>query len=124
MEPRNGRPSSKGVSRCRPVPASSTRVADGRSWATPWQGVLPPYRTKSGPGDGVEPRTPKTNKRTEGESTGSGPSLRGGLPSNKIPGRPEFGTLPGPDGHHAGVSIGSMSLLRRHVESTRRADLR
>src|SRR5712691_8801010 len=40
------------------------------------QDALPPYRTNSGPGDGVEPRTPQTNNRTEGESTGCEPAGR------------------------------------------------
>jgi hypothetical protein len=40
--------------------------------------VLPPYRTNSFPGDGVEPRTPQMNKRIEGSLRVASPPPEGG----------------------------------------------
>src|SRR5205823_152778 len=64
MDPRNGRPFISGLSRCRPVPASSTSVGGPSSRDSATQEVFPPYRTKAPPGEGVDPRTPQIKTRT------------------------------------------------------------
>ena len=50
----------------RPVPASRIRLGSSPSRATATQDVCPPYRTNSGPGDGVEPLEPQIYRRTRG----------------------------------------------------------
>src|SRR5665213_325735 len=64
MVPWNGAPSSRFVTRRNPVPASITRLGRSPSCASATDDVWPPYRTKSGPGAGVEPRTPHRKART------------------------------------------------------------
>jgi hypothetical protein len=64
MLPWNGAPSSRFVTRRNPVPASITKLGNSPSCASATDDVWPPYRTKSGPGAGVEPRTPHKKART------------------------------------------------------------
>src|SRR5665213_3788432 len=64
MVPWNGAPSSRCVTRRNPVPASITKLGSSPSCASATDDVWPPYRTKSGPGAGVEPRTPHKKART------------------------------------------------------------
>src|SRR5579864_1151751 len=65
MVPTKASPPNSLESRANPVPASSTsRGFSSSSARTAMHEVLPPYRTNSGPGAGVEPRTPQTSNRT------------------------------------------------------------
>ena len=57
---------SSGVTWRSPVPASRMSVGGAAgSWATATHEVWPPYRTKSAPGAGVDPRTPQKCSRTD-----------------------------------------------------------
>ena len=65
MVPVNGWPASNAVTLRTPVPASRISVGGAvSSRATATQEVWPPYRTKSAPGAGVDPRTPQKCSRT------------------------------------------------------------
>ena len=75
--PRNGSPSSRVVSRRKPVPASSTSVGtSASSWAMATHDVWPPTPANACPTAGVDPRTPQRWRRI---------SERGDLPGDDPP---------------------------------------